>query len=230
MNLKPKILKTILSSILAKLKPALLLIWKALKASLYYVEKALAVVGLALLVNLFNYCAIRGSYGHELMHITYLPGARAANDANVQQIFNDITSKLPYEARSRINLVISDSPLVNAWADSMGTVTITRPMLAFVNYDPGSIAAVLGHEVSHVVLGHVGNINENSLVTMPVWQELMADDLGIWLAISSGYKGCNIIAFYHKMREENGDQILATDHPTDLFREQNLIRFCQRVQ
>jgi predicted Zn-dependent protease len=115
-----------------------------------------------------------------------------------------------------ISVTVMDSPEINAFALPGGDIYITRGMLALAN-DTSEIAAVVAHEMAHVILHHaqarqnrartneivdrvlggilgvdvetdqVSNRARASLAAFSQQQELEADSTGIGIAAKAGY-------------------------------------------
>jgi predicted Zn-dependent protease len=98
----------------------------------------------------------------------------------------------------RFRFVVVDSPSVFALSMAGGNIYISRGMLALANSE-AELAAVLAHEISHVVLRH-GAERERLMRSMrgrsnlaaaeqalTVGQELEADDFSLYLMAEAGY-------------------------------------------
>lgn len=67
----------------------------------------------------------------------------------------DIIQKLTHIADARrINLHFSEDKEVNAWVECGRNITVTAGAMNKLNYD--AMVFMLGHELGHVQLGHVG--------------------------------------------------------------------------
>jgi predicted Zn-dependent protease len=78
------------------------------------------------------------------------------NDRPAEIMVFSIVSRLLSAAdqpNSKFTVTILDSPVVNAFALPGGYVYVTRGLLALAN-DQSELAAVLAHEISHVILKH----------------------------------------------------------------------------
>jgi len=120
------------------------------------------------------------------------------------------------QPNSKFTVTILDSPIVNAFALPGGYVYVTRGILALAN-DQSELAAVLAHEISHVILKHAqarsnrikttalvdkvvtgvfgadpktdqsSNKAQVSLAAFSQAQELAADKEGIMIAGKAGF-------------------------------------------
>lgn len=120
------------------------------------------------------------------------------------------------QPNSKFTVTILDSPIVNAFALPGGYVYVTRGILALAN-DQSELAAVLAHEISHVILKHAqarsnrikttalvdkvvtgvfgadpktdqsSNKAQLSLAAFSQAQELAADKEGIMIAGKAGF-------------------------------------------
>ncbi len=141
------------------------------------------------------------------------------NNRKAQIMVANVSSKLLLAARqgnSKFTVTILDSPDVNAFALPGGFIYVTRGLLALAN-DESELAAVLSHEIAHVILRHararsdrtrtsqivdkvinsvLGGDSETdqtaarsrlSLAAFSQSQELAADKEGILIAGRTGY-------------------------------------------
>lgn len=143
----------------------------------------------------------------------------------IRQVFRDLQQALPVDISSQLRLIIVESPISNAYASADGTITIYTGIVEEMNWDSGQLAAVLGHEIAHVVLKHHYNGLQSSIE-----KEYYADLLGITLAIKAGYKGCNIVKFWVRRVNKQGDVLNTTTHPNSVTRAVYLDQFCQNVR
>ena len=137
---------------------------------------------------------------------------RTASDEWTPYVTAVGSSLLPYVHRPGIHytFVVIDSPVVNAFAMPGGHVTVTTGLLQFLQSE-AEMAAVLGHEVSHVDQRHCieryqyeVQLRKLGLGHTPVTdllqigqsliasgytkdQEIEADEQGIRLAVEAGY-------------------------------------------
>lgn len=141
------------------------------------------------------------------------------NDRPAEIMLAQIVSKLLSAAdqpNSKFTVTVLDSPIVNAFALPGGYIYVTRGILALAN-DQSELAAVLAHEISHVILKHAqarsnrikttalvdkvvsgvfgddpstdqsANKAQLSLAAFSQAQELAADKEGIMIAGKAGF-------------------------------------------
>ena len=70
----------------------------------------------------------------------------------VTEVGERLLAKSPHAGRT-YTFVVVDQPVVNAWATPDAYIFVTRGILAFFNSED-ELAAVLGHEIGHVVGAH----------------------------------------------------------------------------
>ncbi len=148
---------------------------------------------------------------------------------DIHKMFKKMTKDLPKEYTYKLRLVILNSPTMNAWVAQDGQVTITTAFISFMNHDEGEIASVIGHEIAHYMLGHHGMDARNKELTLSPWKELMADDLGLMLALGSGYNACNGQRLWERLKEKYGDTMAPGSHPPHMYRAWNIKRLCKNV-
>ena len=141
------------------------------------------------------------------------------SDRNAEIMLAQIVSKLLSAAdqpNTKFTVTVLDSPIVNAFALPGGYIYVTRGILALAN-DQSELAAVLAHEISHVILKHAqartnrikttalvdkvvtgvfggdpstdqsANKAQLSLAAFSQAQELAADKSGIMIAGKAGF-------------------------------------------
>ncbi len=127
-----------------------------------------------------------------------------------------------------INVVNKQGNLVrNAFAYSKDTIIITPSELEFdyANGGDDAVAFVLGHEMAHVMLGHVVKLK----VTRDESQvdEAEADKYGAFLMMRAGYNICKGRENWAAMLKETGD-LLIQDHPALAYRYNQLDVGCEK--
>ena len=102
-------------------------------------------------------------------------------------------------------------------------IGITRAFLRdIIQDDPDRLALVLGHELGHLILGHVDCAAPASMTPMAVAaftraQEYAADKKGFELALAAGFsmrKGLKAFQIMDQMLGYSSFESLATDHPS----------------
>jgi predicted Zn-dependent protease len=115
---------------------------------------------------------------------------------------------------------LARSKQVNAFANGR-YVIMTTAMLAFLRSDD-ELAVVLGHELSHDILGHPATRDENGVVAgarakpLSVWRrEEQADRFGIRLMAAAGYDLSAVIPFWRRyLRKYDWFPQIFRSHPS----------------
>ncbi|MDC9701633.1 MAG: M48 family metalloprotease [Alphaproteobacteria bacterium] len=141
-------------------------------------------------------------------------------------------------------VLVLDSPLVNAFLLPGGHLYLTRGLLALVN-DEDELAAILAHEIGHLVASHsskrheemvfLKRPSENRLVErrkkdllarFSRQQELEADQIGMKIAVKAGFDPFASVSFLESIirdtkdrkrrfgRQHAGSELLSTTHPS----------------
>lgn len=119
----------------------------------------------------------------------------------VKRVFNKLLEALPpkYRKMYEWKIYVLDNPQVNAFSLPNGNIFVFKGLLDFVKSD-NELAAVLGHEMAHVILRHgaekvswamLSQLGENLLLSQvsPVNRSLAAElyDLGVNVAFLLPY-------------------------------------------
>lgn len=116
------------------------------------------------------------------------------------------------------HLEVSTENFMNAHA--MDTkIVITERYLRFLKTEH-QIAAVLAHEISHVMLGHH---HHHAADISQIEKEMMADMLGTYLMTKAGYNPCQGALRWKNLSERYGDVADSASHPSNSFRY-NVVR------
>jgi predicted Zn-dependent protease len=127
-------------------------------------------------------------------------------DSQVQGLVNDIVERLAASSDRpdlRYRVVILNSPAVNAFSLPSGRLYVTRGLIALAN-DAAELAAVLSHEIGHVIARHdllrapsgrrdpdVGArafvVPNFALAAFSRSQEVEADNIGARIVARAGY-------------------------------------------
>lgn len=143
-------------------------------------------------------------------------------DAEAQDIYGEVV-RATGQGGIVPPLTISNQGIVNAYTTSEGVV-LYRGLLEKLNKD--EIALVLGHEVSHFVLGHV-SFNAPLTVAQIRIDEMQADKYGAVLMMRAGYNICEGRKFFLILNMLYGDN-MDQDHPDFAFRYDQLNINCGR--
>ena len=121
---------------------------------------------------------------------------------------------------------IQENEGVNAYAtfdktDNIYKVVISSKTLdIIINGNADRLAYILGHELSHIVLGHVKEINSSSNILITAYSrenEKQADIMGMKLALKAGYSFKEAINTLKMFKDKLGDyssfEALSYDHP-----------------
>jgi predicted Zn-dependent protease len=147
------------------------------------------------------------------------------DDSARARYLRDVGSALvPFVERHRISysFAVLDSPKINAFAVAGGRIYVTTGMLSFVKSE-AELAAILGHEISHVDLKHcverlqyelaarkVAGDDIAAIVGVGYWlielgfseqEELEADVNGVILMAKAGYNPRMAIGIYERLGE-----------------------------
>lgn len=142
----------------------------------------------------------------------------------------DITNRLSQLTKTKINLHFDNSTAVNAWATCGNHVTVTKGAMDSLKRD--EMMFVIGHEIGHIKLGHVGVeyysplkgvgcVNANYEFKK---SESDADYFSLDVMKKGGYDACSGGAgFFHFMMREYGSEGDPTDpHTSSKFRLQQV--------
>jgi predicted Zn-dependent protease len=156
----------------------------------------------------------------------------------VEAILVDLKYRLAQGLRNRqwqFQFLAVQSPEINAFALPGGFVFITRTLLEFCQWDQDELAFILGHEMAHIVQGHVmDRLLANSMIRATLGRltpvggllgqpivglaatllnqgysqdnELEADRIGIQLARQAGFDPTAAIRLFARLRSLGGDR------------------------
>ncbi len=122
-----------------------------------------------------------------------------------------------------VPLIINSSKVVNAYSN-IDKITLTQGMLDDLQTED-ELAYIIGHEISHVVLGHLSvapSFESGSVDALAAneAQEAQADKYSAFLVIKIGKNIC-IAREYRRRRLSNGDHLLG-EHPSNAYRYNQL--------
>ena len=160
----------------------------------------------------------------------------------VTEVGERLLAQSPHAGRT-YTFVVVDQPVVNAWATPDAYIFVTRGILAFFNSED-ELAAVLGHEIGHVVgehsrsavgkqrlgkvLGIVGAFATGSASTISLAnavtqtaiagygrkQELEADEFGAEVVLKTGYNPTALLDSIQMLRDHDNYQKAVNNRPT----------------
>jgi hypothetical protein len=162
-----------------------------------------------------------------------------------------------------LQLHVSDSQVVNAWTTpKTGEIFVTKDLLKIVGPNEGELAFVVAHEMGHVIGFQMGwsaqiqqaqlNSDLSSFLNSLGWalltakeranrsqqlEENLADALGLYLLVRSGYNPYDAGAFFGRLEMYMGTTGPATrewdkyrnDHPFNEDRIENLRKMMARL-
>lgn len=137
-------------------------------------------------------------------------------DAEVQNIYTKVC-KTSGQCNIIPGLTIVDDPQVNAYTTLSGIVVYK----GLINnaHSEDEIALVVGHEMSHFLLGHL--LVAEQTPSVQIWatrvQEMQADKYGAFLMMRAGYNVCKGRQMFKTFKDLYGD-VQDADHPSDAFR------------
>ncbi len=144
-----------------------------------------------------------------------IPGQVSKTD--VVEVYNRLAANTGApELLNGIKVIKSD--VVNAWTDESRSVTLTTGILETI-HSKDELAEVIGHEIGHVLLGHVdaGDVQElyglDESSTQRI-KEANADKFGVYLMLKSGYDVCQAKNWFKTLSETEGSSVLLNDHPS----------------
>ncbi len=135
------------------------------------------------------------------------------SDAQVFEIYRQIVAASG-QTQDALPLRIENNPEVNAYNDGH-QVGIYRGLIASAK-NKDEIALILGHEVAHGMLQHLGKLNTPDAYETSV-MEGNADKYGAFLAMKAGYDVCVGREVFYRWMCENGNA-LGLSHPANGYR------------
>lgn len=160
---------------------------------------------------------------NDAVNYMYQVSSGVITDAEAQDIYGKIVRATGQGGGIPQTLNISNLNIINAYTTTEG-ITIYRGLLNMMTKD--ELALVLGHEVSHFVLGHVFLPPATQTKDNIRIEEMQADKYGAVLAIRAGYNVCDGRAFFKMLNATYGDN-QDQDHPDFAFRYDQLNLNCE---
>lgn len=174
--------------------------------------KTTALVFLLLLIYPYYYVFNKQFAQLTFGSTPYDPSYVIFNDDEVKDIYAKI-QKATGEGDDYPLFILNDDT-INAYATSEG-VHIYRGLIKQLD-NVDELALVLGHETSHIMLGHVFRTDNQDIWAIRK-MELQADKYGAFLAQRAGYDICNGRLFFTLLKNEFGDS-QDQDHPDMAYR------------
>jgi predicted Zn-dependent protease len=102
----------------------------------------------------------------------------ASDDAGVAKLGRALVAQLPRARRSQFNFTFAviEEPYVNAFAYPGGAIFVTRRLISELRVTKAELAAVLGHEMGHVMARHSQKAAIKSNVLLWVLNALLRED------------------------------------------------------
>jgi len=151
-----------------------------------------------------------------IMYIHLEHFSTMARDKRVHKMYENILAKSG-QAQDGLPLYIAVGTEENAYNDGKQVVIYTG-LLDSLNDD--EIAFVLGHEIAHGMLEHLGKLQANSAEESAV-HEANADKLGAVYALKAGYDVCKGREVFKHWENERGNALGQT-HPDYAYRYSEL--------
>ena len=159
-------------------------------------------------------------------------------DPAIEAVLVDLKYRLAKGVRNRqrrFQFFAVKAAEINAFALPGGFVFMTRPLLEFCNWNQAELAFILGHEMAHIVQGHVmDRLLANSMIRATVGRltpvggllgqpvvalaanllnqgysqdtELEADQVGLQLAARAGFDPTAAARLFARLRTLGGDR------------------------
>lgn len=144
------------------------------------------------------------------------------------QIVHDIYKKLiaaSGQTQNVLPLEIVDSAEINAYNDGSKVVIYTGLIASTKSWD--EVALVLGHEIAHGMLQHLGKLNSQIPNEITVL-EGNADKYGAFLMMKTGYSICKARELFLRWTWETGNG-LTQSHPPNIYRYNEINIGCGQV-
>lgn len=138
------------------------------------------------------------------------------------EIYKEIV-KSTGQVQDAVPMYIVENDQENAYTDGTKVVVYTGLIKNASSWD--EIALVLGHEVAHVNLGHLGGLNTNKANEISVL-EANADKMGALYMMKAGYDICKGREIYKRWLSNNGNY-LGQSHPNYSYRYDELNVNCE---
>ena len=128
-------------------------------------------------------------------------------------VFHDLVgTSLVAEAKLDWRFAILENDSVNAYSDARGHVWVAGGLAQLLNEDRGLWAAVLSHEIAHVILRHPNLALKGLHLALPYVfgkvlrdREHRADATGMMLMAGAGYHPDSVFALQHLLRQVRGE-------------------------
>lgn len=151
-----------------------------------------------------------------LLSLLLVSTSALANPINdmVHKVFSDLEKV----SGTRASLTITGDPMFDA-RSTYGQVVISKGALRMMGRDKDMLAAILGHELSHI---HNRDYEKPNKGKAYQYLELRSDKQGRDWANKAGYNGQRICVFMDKMEDAVGNPPPNDEHPSFEVRRRNL--------
>lgn len=136
-----------------------------------------------------------------------------ARNNKIQNIYNEIIAQTG-QSQNALPLYIVESDTENAYNDGTKIVIYTKLVDNAESWD--EVALVLGHEVAHGMLEHLGKLNTSDPAEITVL-EANADKMGAVYMMKAGWDICKGREIFARWRDEMGNHQNG-DHPDYSYR------------
>lgn len=150
------------------------------------------------------------------MYVYWEQYSSVARDKRVHKMYENILAKSG-QAQDGLPLYIVEDEEENAYNNGKQVVIYTG-LLDSSNDD--EIALILGHEIAHGMLEHLGRLQSTGYADSSV-HEANADKLGAVYALKAGYDVCKGREVFKRWENERGNAIGQT-HPDFAYRYSEL--------
>lgn len=139
------------------------------------------------------------------------------SELEIREVYNNLNKYAGLTTDSTPTLYIVKNKEVNAHADcGNNSITLYTGIIEFTN-NKNEIAAVLGHELAHLLLQHC-LLNPTGEKNYQTILEGNADKFGVYLVLRAGYDVCMAKNLWVKLRNKEGDYGFNADHPNYSYR------------
>jgi hypothetical protein len=161
--------------------------------------------------------------------LAYTPTEKGVSAKDAQEVYDNLLKYTGIPSYRMPKLLVITSTQINAYADPTNwQIGLYTGMLQYIK-TKDELAAVLGHELGHIMMQH-DILNPNNDKDLQAVLEGNADKFAIYLMLRSGYDICQAKNLWERLRVDNGDYEINTEHPNFSYRIWQLqFAFCQHI-